>query len=211
MKRISKLLIVSALSAGLTFSSSFSLCQAYTDNASVLNGVDKSTESYSYLNDNGYHFVARQYSSDWYASNDNGVIFNVGHDDGNIYMIYILKGGHPTDKGIEVGMTLNDIEYAYGKAYKESDFNSYTAYHDFIRYNNDAGNYYVTSKTTGNIYKNYFGYDYTEYVTQDNSGLSFIFNRYTKKIAMIRYQSDRHGSSRIIDDVKDYRFLPELR
>lgn len=177
MKRISKLFAVGALSVGLTFSGSLSLCQAYTDDAGVLNGVDKSTEADSYLNDNGYHFLKRQYSSDWYASSDNGVIIGVSNYNGSIYMIYILKAGHPSDKGIEVGMTLNDLEYAYGKAYKESDFNSYTDYDNFVRYNNNAGDYYATSKSSGPTYKNYFGYDYAEYVTQDNSGLSFIFNR----------------------------------
>ena len=42
------------------------------------------------------------------------------------------------------------------------------------------------------------------------SGLSFVFNKYTDKVVLIRYKYDRHGSTTVLNDVKQYTLLPYL-
>lgn len=49
-----------------------------------------------------------------------------------------------------------------------------------------------------------------EYVGYHNEALSFVFNKYTNQVVLIRYQHDRHGSSNVLSDVKEYNLLPYL-
>ena len=51
-------------------------------------------------------------------------------------------------------------------------------------------------------YDTYTGYYVGEYVGYHNEGLSFVFNKYTNQVVLIRYQRDRHGNSNVLSDVK---------
>ena len=59
-------------------------------------------------------------------------------------------------------------------------------------------------------YDTYTGYYVGEYVGYHNEGLSFVFNKYTNQVVLIRYQRDRHGNSNVLSDVKEYNLLPYL-
>ena len=51
-------------------------------------------------------------------------------------------------------------------------------------------------------YDKYTGYYVGEYVGYHNEGLSFVFNKYTNQVVLIRYQRNRHGNSNVLSDVK---------
>lgn len=205
MREIIKCFIFGLVCMVGTLNLNITLCQAYTDNAAVLSGVDKSTDIYSYLNDNKYRLWKSNPSSqhDMYINGDSSVIADIWSD--HLGHIYILKAGYATDKGIEVGMTLNDLIYAYGTVYDSANRNS------FMQYSKDdrSGQSFAVPKN--DYYKNYGGYYYVEYVTRDNSGLSFVLNNATKRIVLIRYQSSRRGNTNVIEDVKRYNLLPYLQ
>jgi putative lipoprotein len=55
------------------------------------------------------------------------------------------------------------------------------------------------------------GYYIGEYVGAHNRGLSFVFNKYTDKVVLIRYQQNRYGNSSVMSDVEKYTLLPYLR
>ena len=180
-------------------------CQAYTDNAAVLAGVDRTTDIYSYLNANKYQLWSSKPSSqhDMYINVDSSVIVDIWND--HLGHIYIMKPGYATDKGIEVGMTLNDLIYAYGTIYDSGNRNS------VMQYSKDDRSGESFAVPDNDYYKNYSGYYYVEYVARDNSGLSFVLNKATKRIALIRYQSSRRGNTKVIEDVKRYNLLPYLQ
>ena len=46
----------------------------------------------------------------------------------------------------------------------------------------------------GTMWGNTYGYH--------NEGLSFVFNKYTNQVVLIRYQRNRHGNSNVLMDVK---------
>ena len=54
------------------------------------------------------------------------------------------------------------------------------------------------------------GYYVGEYVGYHNEGLSFVFNKYTNQVVLIRYQRNRYGNSNVLSDVKEYNLLPHL-
>ena len=91
-----------------------SLCQAYTDDAGIIGGLDKTTPIYDYLNTYNYRLYLsdHRYSQhDMYINSDNAVLVSIWDD--RLGAIYILKPGYATDKGIEVGMTLNMLMGKY--------------------------------------------------------------------------------------------------
>lgn len=98
---------------------------------------------------------------------------------GRLDSIFILGPGYKTNKGAEVGMHLSDILEIYGRDCEVI-----------------------------NGFGNYRGYGYVEYVDQQNSGLSFVFDRRTQEVLLIRYQRNRHGNSNVMADVQDYTLLP---
>ena len=49
-----------------------------------------------------------------------------------------------------------------------------------------------------------------EYIGYHNEGLSFVFNKYTNQVVLIRYQRNRYGNSNVLSDVKEYNLLPHL-
>ena len=104
-----------------------------------------------------------------------------------------MAPGYTTNKGISVGMTFNDVVYAYGKVYRNEP----------VDYREIYGVYDDNSWS-----KNYSGYGVVEYVSSQNEGLNFIFDKSTGKVVLIMYQSNRHGNSRAISYVEKYKLLP---
>ena len=170
---------------------------AMTDNAGVLGGVDKDTDVYSYLNSYPYHLVSadhRYVAHDLYASDDNCVLVDVW--DNRVGQVFLVAPGYTTNKGISVGMTFNDVVYAYGKVYRDEPAD----------YREIYGVYDDNSWS-----KNYSGYGVVEYVSPHNEGLNFIFDKSTGKVVLIMYQSNRHGNSRAMAYVEKYKLLPYKR
>lgn len=130
---------------------------------------------------------------DMYISSDKAVIVSLW---GNRLQpdIYIIKPGYATNKGITVGMSRSDVEAEYGPLVEYSS------------YQTPLEPYGEISKG----YDKYSGYYIGEYVGAHNSGLSFVFNKYTDKVVLIRYQQNRHGNSSVMSDVEKYTLLPYL-
>ena len=188
---ISKLLLL------FVFSVSLAQCAiAHTDDSGVLGGLENNPDLYSYLNNYNYSlFLAdhRYGHHDMYISADKSVIVSIW--DAPIRPdIFIIKPGYATNKGITVGMSRSDVEATYGLLVEYSI-------------------YQTPSEPYGEIsegYDKYSGYYIGEYVGAHNSGLSFVFNKYTDKVVLIRYKYDRHGSTTVLNDVKEYTLLPYL-
>lgn len=189
---ISKLLLL------FVFSVSLAQCAiAHTDDSGVLGGLENNPDLYSYLNNYNYSlFLAdhRYGHHDMYISADKSVIVSIGaapiRPD-----IFIVKPGYATNKGITVGMSRSDVEATYGPLVEYSI-------------------YQTPIEPYGEIsegYDKYSGYYIGEYVGAHNSGLSFVFNKYTDKVVLIRYQQNRHGNSGVMSDVEKYTLLPYLR
>lgn len=164
------------------------IASAYdTDDAKVLDGLSTETDLYEYLSDNDYSIWMsdHRYSKhDMYINDDDSVIIDTWED--TLGHVFLLKPGYTTDKGIAVGMSMQDIANAYGQ-YDEM-------------WGNDT-----------DYYKDYSGYITLEYVSASNEGLSFVLNKYTNEIVLIRYQANRHGNTLVMADVKKYNMLPFLK
>ncbi|WP_314097084.1 hypothetical protein [uncultured Veillonella sp.] len=188
---ISKLLLL------FVFSVSLAQCAiAHTDDSGVLGGLENNPDLYSYLNNYNYSlFLAdhRYGHHDMYISADKSVIVSIW-DEPIRPDIFIIRPGYATNKGITVGMSRIDVEATYGPLVEYSI-------------------YQTPSEPYGEIsegYDKYSGYYIGEYVGAHNSGLSFVFNKYTDKVVLIRYKYDRHGSTTVLNDVKEYTLLPYL-
>ncbi len=187
----SKLLLLSFFSASLAQG-----VIAHTDDSGVLGGLENNSDIYGYLNNYNYSLMLadHRYSRhDMYISSDKAVIVSLW---GNRLQpdIYIIKPGYATNKGITVGMSRSDVEAAYGPLVEYSS------------YQTPLEPYGEISKG----YDKYSGYYIGEYVGAHNSGLSFVFNKYTDKVVLIRYQQNRHGNSSVMSDVEKYTLLPYL-
>ena len=188
---VSKLLLLSFFSASLAQS-----VIAHTDDSGVLGGLENNSDIYGYLNNYNYSLMLadHRYSRhDMYISSDKAVIVSLW---GNRLQpdIYIIKPGYATNKGITVGMSRSDVEAEYGPLVEYSS------------YQTPLDPYGEISKG----YDKYSGYYIGEYVGAHNSGLSFVFNKYTDKVVLIRYQQNRHGNSSVMSDVEKYTLLPYL-
>lgn len=188
---ISKLLLL------FVFSVSLAQCAiAHTDDSGVLGGLENNPDLYSYLNNYNYSlFLAdhRYGHHDMYISADKSVIVSIW--DAPIRPdIFIIKPGYATNKGITVGMSRSDVEATYGPLVEYSIYQTPSEPYDEI----------------SEGYDKYSGYYIGEYVGAHNSGLSFVFNKYTDKVVLIRYKYDRHGSTTVLNDVKEYTLLPYL-
>ena len=160
------------------------IANASTDDAKVLGGLSVETDLYAYLNGYNYRIWRsdHRYSiHDMYINKDDSVIVDVWN--GRLGHVYIIKPNYTTDKGIAVGMNLQDIVNTYGQ-------------YDEVWKSNS---------------KNYTGYVTIEYVSDSNEGLSFVLNKYTEKIVLIRYQENRHGNTLVMSDVERNNMLPYLR
>ncbi len=164
---------------------------AITTDAGVLGGLERNSDLYSYLN--MYHYRLwksdhRFMEHDMYISQDDAVIVSIFND--RLDAIYILKPGYKTNKGIEVGMDLNAVKNVYGPIY------------DW--YEDDS---HIGGNLIGNgqgKYRKYYG---VEYVSKENSGLSFVISNDTYNVVLIRYQKNRHGNTHVFSDVESYNLL----
>lgn len=188
---VSKLLLLSFFSASLAQG-----VIAHTDDSGVLGGLENNSDIYGYLNNYNYSLMLadHRYSRhDMYISSDKAVIVSLWSNRLQPD-IYIIKPGYATNKGITVGMSRSDVEAEYGPLVEYSS------------YQTPLEPYGEISKG----YDKYSGYYIGEYVGAYNSGLSFVFNKYTDKVALIRYQQNRHGNSGVMSDVEKYTLLPYL-
>lgn len=170
---------------------------AKTDDAGVLAGLESNSAMYSYLN--YYHYslwlADHRYSShDMYISADQSVIISLRNYSTPPSTIYITKSGYATNKGAMVGMTRSEVESLYGPLLDDTEWGRPAEPYGDIYHGDDK----------------YTGYYVGEYVGYHNEGLSFVFNKYTNQVVLIRYQRDRHGNSNVLSDVKEYSLLPYL-
>lgn len=152
---------------------------------------------YSYLN--YYHYslwlADHRYSNhDMYTSADQSVIISLWDYSTPPSMIYIIKSGYATNKGAMVGMTRSEVEYLYGPLLEDTEWGRPAEPYGDIYHGDDK----------------YTGYYVGEYVGYHNEGLSFVFNKYTNQVVLIRYQHNRCGNSNVLSDVKEYNLLPHL-
>lgn len=198
---------------------------AYVDDAKVLSGLDISaTKADEFLNTNGFSYIGRAgYNPHWsnerqyhgydvYSSQDGSIITCWIEDRNQLFNIYLTKPGPKTDKGIEVGMSVVDIENRYGKIFTVQEVKSrrYTDKNFSVFNFKNAGEYLDFPPPTGN----YTGYQEIEFVSSSNEGLSFIINKHTGKIVLIRYKLNRKGSTYAYQDVYEefpIKLLPELK
>lgn len=188
----SKLLLLFCLCASLAQD-----VLAHTDDSGVLGGLENNADIYGYLNNYNYSlFLAdhRYGHHDMYISADKSVIVSIWGGPTRPD-IFIVKPGYATNKGITVGMSRSNVEAAYGPLV------------EYSIYQTPVEPYGEISKG----YDKYSGYYIGEYVGAHNSGLSFVFNKYTDKVVLIRYQQNRHGNSGVMSDVEKYTLLPYLR
>ena len=197
MNLLKHLLVKLLLSSILILSCIGQTAFAKTDDAGVLAGLESNSDMYSYLN--YYHYslwlADHRYSShDMYISADQSVIISLWDYSTPPSMIYITKPGYATNKGAMVGMTRSEVESLYGPLLDDTEWGR-------------------PAEPYGDIYHGYdtyTGYYVGEYVGYHNEGLSFVFNKYTNQVVLIRYQRDRHGNSNVLSDVKEYNLLPYL-
>lgn len=170
---------------------------AKTDDAGVLAGLESNSDMYSYLNYYPYSLwlADHRYSNhDMYISADQSVIISLWDYSTPPSMIYITKSGYATNKGAMVGMTRSEVESLYGPLLDDTEWGRPAEPYGDIYHGDDK----------------YTGYYVGEYVGYHNEGLSFVFNKYTNQVVLIRYQRDRHGNSNVLSDVKEYSLLPYL-
>ena len=198
---------------------------AYVDDAKVLSGLDTyKVPGDIYLNTHDFHYIGKaSYKPGWgngktyyhdygaYISKDGSIITIWFEDKNRLGNIYFVKPGPKTDKGIEVGMNVSDIEKKYGKIFTAQEVKARRAADkNFSVFNYNAGEYLDFPRPTGN----YTGYQEIEFVSNTNEGLSFIINKHNNKIVLIRYKANRKGSTFAYQDVFEefpMKLLPELR
>ena len=147
---------------------------AKTDDAGVLAGLESHSDMYSYLN--YYHYslwlADHRYSSyDMYISADQSVIISLRNYSTPPSTIYITKSGYATNKGAMIGMTRSEVESLYGPLLEDTEWG---------RPAEPCGDIY-------HGYDTYTGYYVGEYIGYHNEGLSFVFNKYTNQVVLIRY------------------------
>jgi len=175
--------------------------EAYTGPISLA-GINLETNANEYLNSNGYRFLDKAYMTEFYVNADNSILVGLSKY-GNVQFVDIYNPGPSTNRGIQVGMTLNDLKYAYGPIYSQADF----------RYN-DRANTGSFSNVGASSYYNHVNYDYTKYtgymvVTyqepisslqqgESADGVQFVVNRRNNRIALIHYYASMHKQQDLI-------------
>lgn len=181
-----------------------SLCYAWTDDIGVIAHLEDCPDYYQYLNHYNYRlwYANHKYGiQDMYISADDAVIVDMWN--GHVSNIYICKPGYKTNKGIEVGMSLTDVAMKYGP-YDLSKNISYE-----LEKNNSVGR--IMTLPSDYAGGNYAGYMEVVYVSAQNGGLSFVIDKYTRIVKLIRYKRNRKGSTWALHDIKEYNLLPYLR
>lgn len=221
--RLSKLFIL-AVMCFLCLGYNSSQVSAYVDDAKILSGLDtKTVAADAYLNANGFHYIGKSsYKPHWgngkvfytehgvYSTNDGSTITVWYENTNRLGKIYLVKPGPKTDKGIEVGMNVSDIEKRYGKIFTVQEVKARRAADKYFSvFNYNAGEYLDFPHAADN----YTGYQEIEFVSSSNEGLSFIINKHNQKIVLIRYQPNRKGDTFAYQDVYEespMKLLPYL-
>lgn len=170
---------------------SLTSAQAQTDDAGVLDGAGQKIDIFTFMRMYQYRQAG---STDMYLSKDNCVLVTFWNT--RLSGIFLLAPGYKTDKGIEVGMTINDIEEAYGPIYLSND--------EPRNFKKKYGVYYSYSKYS----KKYSNYDSIEYVSPKNEGINFVIDKRTGRIVLIMYMVNRHGNGTVMGYAEMYKLLP---
>lgn len=163
---------------------------AYSDDVGVMGqfNYDNSMYMYDYLNSNDYRFYNHfGGTKEGYMKNDNSifmVLANKGDNPiqpGQMDSVFILKPGIFTDKGIQVGDTLQKLITTYGKVYDRARSDIY---------NNDPNTGYFAK----NVYDYlngrkvaHFRYYVIGYFDREKRQIQFIVSQSTQKVVAIRY------------------------
>ena len=201
-QRLTKCVAVASLVAML---GGVGLAQAQTDDARVLDGINSSTNMYTYLNSYPYHLWKSNHQNgyhDTYISKDNCVVVDLYNN--QLRNIYLLSPGYTTDKGIQVGMTKADILNVYGPVYElgNEPTNKYVPY-GYIASNAKLGK--------DSEYANYTGYDAVYYISPSNEEITFIIDHKTSKIATIVYTANRQNTISGFDAALKLGLVKELK
>lgn len=185
-------LTMGLLSAGI------SSVYARTDDAKVLDGVGRGTEISQIISKYDLSLAWSGDRSSTYTTKDkNLVIITFRYPDGkNCVSGILIKGPeYKTDKGVRVGMGIEDVVLGYGPLYSPAEL-PLDQTKTFGMYN-------------ANDYDGpYQGYSFIEYDSAINEGIEFVIDKATQKIVLIRYESDRHGADPVSIFVKNSNVLP---
>lgn len=186
--------VVSAL-MGVYLMGMAAVCQAYVDDARIMNSFNEDNEMvmYDYLNQNNFRFYNKYSFDDGYIKNDNSLFMIIRRENtvlapdyqsaGKMLRIFFLKDGYRTNKGIHVGSTLSDVTNAYGQAYPYTKSDIYT---------NDPETGFYIKKTiripTGKYTSKDLPFYVLSYYDRDQHWLQFLVNASDKKVKAIAYK-----------------------
>jgi len=170
-----------------------SACEAMTGPISI-HGFHRGKNYQTYLNDNGYEYIGNGIGDGLYRSRDGKIYVSTFRNEGQISYIDVVGSGYATNKGIEVGMTIQDLTNAYGNIYpsegfwekhrNEEDAGMMSNVKDNPQYSRSYSHYYFVSFGHWIATPTYWlGGDGNE------EWISFIINKYTGRIEMIHYDA----------------------
>ena len=87
-----------------------------------IHGFHRGKNYQTYLNDNGYEYIGNGIGDGLYRSRDGKIYVSTFRNEGQISYIDVVGSGYATNKGIEVGMTIQDLTNAYGNIYPSEGF-----------------------------------------------------------------------------------------
>lgn len=145
---------------------------------------------YDYLNQNDYKFYSKDRWSDAYLKKDHSLFMTISNNplaglrrqSGLLYTILIMKPGYQTDKGIEVGMSLEQVIAAYGELLYSGDVD---------KYRNIPNTGYALEGTY--TFKTKYGdqerfkYYMISYFDLDSHWVEFLVDKSSKKVKAIGY------------------------
>ncbi len=184
-KWVSVCLTVACMTIGTT-------ALAYVDDAGVMDQFNYNNDQYlyDYFNNNDYRFYNKSQKADAYIKNDNSLFMTISNNSleglwrqaGMLYQIVIMKPGYKTDKGIEVGMTLNQVKTAYGELCTSGQTDVYR--------NEPHTGYYLEGVYN---YKTKYGdqekfkYYMISYFDRNHHWVEFLVDKSSKKVKAIGY------------------------
>lgn len=203
IKRLTK--IVLSIAFMLIGATSF----AYVDDAGIMNkfNYDNSMNMWNYLNENGFHFIKPKYDHqpgiDGYMKNDSSMLVLIINNDsykllqpGQLVQVVIIKPGIKTDKGIQVGSTINDVINAYGKVYDKVK-----VYDNRVPgiYKKEPNTGWHDSDVTVGMSAHEKSFYRLGYYDQDHHTVIFYINKKNNKVAAISYHwwGDMHDNNLI--------------
>lgn len=164
---------------------------AYSDDVGIMDrfNYDNSMYMYDYLNSNDYRFVNHfnAGTQDGYMKNDNSMFMVLANKSdypiqpGQMNSVIILKPGIFTDKGIQVGDTLQKLINTYGKVYERARSDIYNNDLNTGYYYKEGYSYLVRGKTHG------FKYYSIIYFDREQRQIQFLVNQSSREIVAIRY------------------------